>query len=83
MKMKMKRLAVVVAGVLFLIAGVIGLALPFLQGFLFMIIGAILLSISSVRIRSWVESHTRKYPKTHELFEKTEKWLNRIIGPLQ
>ena len=59
------------------------LALPFLQGFLFLAIGAILLSISSKRIRLWVESHTRRYPRTHAFFEKNERWLQRIIGPLE
>ncbi len=83
MKLKLKRILIRIAGVFFLVLGLIGLALPFLQGILFLVIGAILLSISSTRIRSWVESHTHKYPKTHEYFEKTERWLMKYIGPLE
>ena len=83
MNMKVKRILVMIAAGFFLLAGVAGLALPFLQGWLFLAIGAILLSISSRRFRAWIESHTRKYPKTHEYFEKTEVWISKIIGPLE
>lgn len=68
------------AGIIFIAAGLIGLALPFLQGILFLIIGSILLSISSAKVRAWTESHTRRYPKLHKLVERTEKWIVRIIG---
>jgi len=80
MPKEVKRILVLTAGIIFVILGIIGLALPFLQGFLFLAIGLILLSISSARIRRWIESHTRRYPKVHEWVEKLEKWVVSIIG---
>jgi len=71
-----------VVGILFLLLGIVGLALPFLQGFLFLMIGLILLSISSTRARTWIESHTRRFPRIHTAFEKLEKWILKIVGPL-
>ena len=80
MNREVKRILVIVAGVIFVILGFVGLALPFLQGFLFLIIGLILLSISSAKVRTWLESHTRRYPKVHTAVEKMEKWITGIIG---
>lgn len=68
------------AGVIFLILGVAGLALPFLQGILFLAIGLILLSLASSKARKWIESHTVRYPKIHAAVRKTEKWMTGIIG---
>lgn len=68
------------AGVVFVILGVLGLALPFLQGILFLAIGLILLSLASSNTRIWIESHTKRYPKLHALAQKTEKWVTGIIG---
>src|SRR3989344_2147350 len=80
MNREVKRILVLTAGILFILLGLVGLALPFLQGFLFLIVGFILLSISSSRIRAWLESHTRRYPKVHAAVEKMEKWITGIIG---
>ena len=82
MKKNIKRTAVAAAGVLFVFLGLIGLALPFLQGIFFIVIGLILLSISSTRIRMWVESHTRRFPKIHAGVERLERWVTGIIGPV-
>ncbi len=77
----MKKALVLVVGVVFILFGLLGLALPFLQGFLFLAIGVVLLSIGSSRIRGWVELRTRRYPRVHKFVEKTQKWVVRIIGP--
>jgi len=77
---RLKRALIFVVASLFLALGVIGLALPFLQGFLFIAIGLILLSISSPTARSWIEVHTRKYPKFHALVEKFEKRITDWLG---
>ena len=82
MKGQAKRVLIVIAGVIFLVLGLVGLALPFLQGFLFIFIGVVLLSISSVRIRTFVRSRTMHYPKAHRLIEKIEGWILGTIGPL-
>ncbi len=77
---RLKRGVVFAAAIILIILGVIGLALPFLQGFLFLAIGLILLSIASPRARAWIEHHTRKYPKVHAFVEKMEKRITNIIG---
>ncbi len=82
MNREFKRILVVFAGVVFIVLGLIGLALPFLQGFLFLAVGFILLSISSPRFRAWAIVHTVRYPKTHAILEKIEKWVLGVIGPV-
>lgn len=79
MNKELKRILILAAAIIFLILGVVGLALPFLQGFLFIIIGLILLSIASPTARAWIEHHTRKFPKLHRFVEKTEAWITKII----
>ncbi len=80
MPKEIKRALVLTAGIIFVVLGLFGLAMPFLQGILFLAIGFILLSIASPRVRKWIESHTRRYPKPHAFVEKTEKWITGIIG---
>lgn len=69
-----------VAGVLFVIFGLIGLVLPFLQGILFLAIGIILLSLWSPRIREFMDRHTLKYPKMHKVIRDVEVWVVKMIG---
>lgn len=80
MNPQIKRALLFVAAIIFIIAGLVGLALPFLQGFLFLVVGIILLSIASPTARAWIESHTRKYPKTHAFVKKIEARIAKIIG---
>ncbi len=80
MNKEVKRILVITAGSVFIIFGIVGLALPFLQGFLFLAIGLILLSISSVRVRTWMRMHTLRYPKLHTAVERVEAWVVGIIG---
>ena len=75
-----KRTLLLLSGILFIILGLLGLALPFLQGFLFLAIGFILLSLHSPKIRVWTDVHTVKYPKIHSAIQKVEKWVIGIIG---
>ncbi len=76
----LKRVILFCFALLFITLGLFGLALPFLQGILFLAIGLILLSIASPTARSWIEHHTRKYPKFHSWVEKIEKRITDIIG---
>ena len=80
MNPQIKRMLLFVAAFVFIVAGIIGLALPFLQGFLFLAIGIILLSIASPSARTWIESHTRKYPKLHEWIRKIQTRVTNWIG---
>lgn len=79
---KIKKKLVLLAGILFIILGLLGLVLPFLQGFLFLAIGVILLSLHSPKIREWTNVHTMKYPKIHSTIQKIEKWIVGIVGEL-
>jgi len=80
MPKELKRILVLSAGFIFVILGLVGLALPFLQGVLFLVIGFILLSISSPTVRRWMDSHTLRYPKLHAIVQRTERWITGIIG---
>lgn len=80
MNPEVKRVLLFIAAFLFIVLGVIGLALPILQGFLFLAIGFILLSIASPRARTWIESHTRQFPKMHEWIKKIQKRVTNWIG---
>ncbi|HEY4526906.1 MAG TPA: PGPGW domain-containing protein [Candidatus Paceibacterota bacterium] len=80
MNPQLKRVLIFIVALVFIVLGLIGFALPFLQGFLFLFIGLILLSISSQTARTWIEHYTRKYPKVHAWVEKMEKRITKIIG---
>ena len=80
MNPEIKRIILFIVAILFLILGLIGLALPFLQGFLFLAIGLILLSIASPKARAFIETYTRKYPKIHTFVAKMEKKISSVIG---
>ena len=83
MRKKIKKIFVQTVGGVFVLLGLFGFVLPFLQGFLFLAIGIVLLSISSVSIRAWIETHTRRYPKFHAFVERAEHWVESIIGPVE
>lgn len=74
-----KRVLLIILGVLLVLLGIAGLALPFLQGFLFLAMGLILLMFSSRRFRNWAEVHTRRFPHVHNFIERTERWLEKYI----
>ena len=80
LKYQTKRAIVLFFGIVFLILGVLGLALPFLQGILFIAIGLLLLSVYSPTVRTFLDRHTVRYPKLHQTVLKVEDWIKRILG---
>jgi len=82
MNKQVKKILIIVLGICFVILGILGLALPFLQGFLFLAIGIVLLSMASSKVRAWSELHTRRYPKIHHFVKKVEKVAARFIDPM-
>ncbi|TCW37641.1 putative transmembrane protein PGPGW [Laceyella sacchari] len=64
-------------GWFFLILGVLGLFLPFLQGILFLLIGLYLLSKSSPWAKRWLERLKSRYPKLSATFDS---WIHRVEG---
>ncbi len=82
MKKKVKRALVLAIGIIFILLGLAGTVLPFLQGFLFIAIGLILLSFYFPKVRLWIEKHTEKYPRLFLIIKKVEKWITKIIGEI-
>jgi uncharacterized membrane protein YbaN (DUF454 family) len=77
---QLKRFLVITLGVLSIIIGLAGLVLPILQGWLFLAIGILLLSMYSPGLRRWLYRHTSKFPKLHAVVVKMEAWTTRVIG---
>ena len=80
MKRQAKRMLVLTLSVLFLLLGIAGLVLPFLQGILFITIGVLLFSMLSPTVRDWLEHYTRKWPKFHAIVVKAEQFIVKVIG---
>jgi hypothetical protein len=56
------------------------LVLPILQGWLFLAIGALLLSMYSPSLRAFIYRHTSKFPKFHVWVLKTDEWTTKVFG---
>jgi len=82
MRRHIKRTLILTFGIIFILLGLAGNALPFLPGFLFLAIGLMLLSLYSPKIRTWVKMHTVQYPRLHKIIEKIDAWLIKSIGPV-
>jgi uncharacterized membrane protein YbaN (DUF454 family) len=70
----------IIVGFGFLGLGFVGLFLPILQGFLFMIIGLAILSTESRRVRAVVEEIKRRHPgpwrRAHAMKRRMSVWFN-------
>ena len=77
MKQVVKKYYKLVIGYIFIVLGILGLFLPFLQGILFLVIGAMILVKESPTFYKLKEKIKAKYPKIyHSLrsrIKKTEK----------
>jgi len=62
----MKRIARLLAGIVFIVLGIIGLFLPVLQGILFILAGLLLLAPYSYHVRRLLSALKRKYPRVYE-----------------
>ncbi|OGI68632.1 hypothetical protein A3A05_02695 [Candidatus Nomurabacteria bacterium RIFCSPLOWO2_01_FULL_41_12] len=82
MKKKAKRFLVLATGIIFIILGLLGTVLPFLQGFLFIAIGLMLLSFYFPKVRLWIEKHSEKYPRLFLIVKKVENFMIKIIGEI-
>jgi hypothetical protein len=79
---KLKRVAIVVTGWLFVIAGAVGLVLPVLQGILFLLIG---LAILSKEYR-WARRLKRRlqscFPRLHRRFQTAQARAKALLRKL-
>ena len=80
MKKNIKRIGIQSLGVAFLLLGLAGLVLPFLQGILFLVIGLLLLSLYSESIRAFVDRQAKRHPKVEHYVGRVEHLLNRMLG---
>lgn len=72
MTLALKRKFFVAGGWVFLVLGVLGLFLPFLQGILFLLVGLILLAKAQPRFRLLKMRLKKRYPKYAAAFEAAE-----------
>jgi uncharacterized membrane protein YbaN (DUF454 family) len=79
----MKVIALQVTGYAFLVLGVLGLFLPFLQGVLFLLIGLLILAKNATWAHNLLERFRARHPKAGALIETAETtmiaWWQRII----
>ena len=64
-------------GVLLILAGIIGLVLPVLQGVLFMLLGLYLLTIGYPETRAYFRKHLGRVPKALVLFDGCDERIRR------
>jgi uncharacterized protein len=72
-----RRILILSAGWLFIVLGVLGLFLPFLQGILFLMIGLYLLSLESARARLLRRRLRVRYPGLAAKFDEAKHWAER------
>ncbi len=72
-----RRWALLVAGWAFVVLGVAGLFLPFLQGFLFLFVGLGLLSLASPRVRLLRMRLGARFPAFRAAEEKARAWMRK------
>lgn len=65
--------------VVFFVAGVLGIALPFLQGFLFLAVGVMLWSLHSSTMRTLFIRFTRDNEKLSRTVSRVESWLTTYV----
>lgn len=84
MKQVVKRVAMIVAGWLFIVLGVVGLFLPVMQGILFILIGLTLLSTEYVWAHHLLAKLRARFPRiatySDQAREKVAAWWRRSYG---
>ena len=68
-KAKLKRVSIHVIGWGFILLGILGLVLPILQGFLFILVGLFILSSVSPWAARLLDKLRSRFPKTSKLFD--------------
>lgn len=74
------RIAFLVLGWLMLLLGVAGIFLPVLQGFAFIFIGLVMLSIASERLHGWLERLLRRRPRIRQRYQQLRHKLHLKFG---
>ena len=84
MHRKLKRIFVLIVGVILLILGIFGLVLPILQGVIFLVVGFLLISLCFPKVRLLITKYTERHKSTSvsATISKMEKWLTKFIGEI-
>ena len=84
MKAYTKRILLVITGWAFILLGILGLFLPFLQGVLFLLVGLIILSSEYVWAHRLLARLRERFPRigrtADRAAEKAATWLRRMTG---
>jgi uncharacterized membrane protein YbaN (DUF454 family) len=80
MKRQLKRVLILSIGSAFILLGIAGLFLPFLQGILFLIVGLVILSKESKAAHRILERWRERHPELHSKVEALKKRLKRRLG---
>jgi uncharacterized membrane protein YbaN (DUF454 family) len=67
-------------GSFFILLGIVGLFLPFLQGILFIIMGLVILSKESKTAHRILERWKERHPEFHSKIAELSKSLKRRLG---
>jgi uncharacterized membrane protein YbaN (DUF454 family) len=78
-----KKVGLLIIGWFFIILGIIGLFLPFLQGILFILIGLAILSSRSEIIKRFLKHLEERYPHHHERIEIWKEKIRNLFGKNQ
>ncbi|MFA6257871.1 MAG: hypothetical protein WC671_02580 [Candidatus Paceibacterota bacterium] len=82
MRKKIKKVFILTLGIIFILFGLIGLIIPFLQGIPFLIIGFMILSLYFPKIRLQIQKHAQKNKHSLSFVNKIENWLAKIVGKI-
>ncbi len=63
-----------------IVVGIAGIVLPFLPGFLLILIGLVLLSLLNPWVETKLHQVTEKYPPVHKVVLELRAVISRIIG---
>jgi uncharacterized membrane protein YbaN (DUF454 family) len=77
----MRHWIVVILGWLFLLLGVVGLFLPFLQGLLLLSLGLVLLSFSSQWAQRLIDRLVRRFPKLEHPISRARAYVHKKLQP--
>ncbi len=81
---RLKPILMLALGYTFLALGVLGMFLPFLQGFLFLAIGLVILARHAAWAQRLLERLRQRYPKVGELIDsaeaKAEGWWRKVAS---
>lgn len=77
-KAKLKRVSIHVIGWGFILLGILGLVLPILQGFLFILVGLFVLSSVSPWAERLLHRLRKRFPKTSKMFDQAKSKASTV-----